>query len=90
MLRSQQQACSPTGTFIAGRPECGRNSDWVVAHWWEVGTWSGESCGLKPTNGPMACEGQTRFLVKDGKITEFVVTRTITEWEAAFLEQQKA
>lgn len=70
-------------------PECGRNSNWVVAHWWEVGTWSGESCGLTPSNAPMACEGQTRFFVKDGKIQEFVVTRTVTEWEKAFLEKQK-
>jgi hypothetical protein len=38
----------------------------------------------------MACEGQTRFLVKNGKIEEFVVTRTVTEWEAAFLAKQKA
>jgi hypothetical protein len=37
----------------------------------------------------MACEGQTRFFVKDGKIQEFVVTRTVTEWEKAFLEKQK-
>jgi hypothetical protein len=64
----------------------------VVAHWWEVGTWSGESCGLAPpvANSPnrMACEGQTRFLVQGGKIQEFVVTRTVTEWEKAFLEKQ--
>jgi len=42
-------------------PECGRNLDWVVAHWYETGTWSGESCGVPPNNQPMAVEGQTRF-----------------------------
>jgi len=73
-------------------PECGRGSNWVVAHWYETGTWSGESCGLAPTNKPMAVEGQTRFLVDPEKnvITDFVVTRTFTEWEQAFLEKQHA
>eukprot|EP00542_Grammatophora_oceanica_P009358 CAMPEP_0194026476 /NCGR_PEP_ID=MMETSP0009_2-20130614/766_1 /TAXON_ID=210454 /ORGANISM="Grammatophora oceanica, Strain CCMP 410" /LENGTH=158 /DNA_ID=CAMNT_0038665167 /DNA_START=145 /DNA_END=618 /DNA_ORIENTATION=+ len=63
-------------------PECGRTNDWIVAHWYETGTWTGESCGLKPTNEPMAVEGQTRFLVdpESLKITDFVVTRTFTEW----------
>lgn len=74
-------------------PECGRSSDgWVVAHWYERGTWTGESRGLTPQHTPMAVEGQTRFLVDpvDFKIKEFVVTRTFTEWEMAFLQQQKA
>ena len=80
---------SSTRSLICSRPECGRNSNWVVAHWWEVGTWSGESGGIAPTNLPMACQGQTRFLVDDGKILEFVVTRTVTEWEKAMLATQK-
>mmetsp|Transcript_1552 Transcript_1552/g.2117 ORF Transcript_1552/g.2117 Transcript_1552/m.2117 type:complete len:194 (-) Transcript_1552:256-837(-) len=71
-------------------PECGRNSRWVVANWWEVGTWSGESCGLKPTNKPMSCEGQTRFRVnEDFQIEEFVVFRTVTDWEQALIDKSK-
>ena len=57
-------------------PECGVNSNWVVAHWYETGHWSGDSRGIKATGNPMEVEGQTRFLVNDDlKITEFVVTR---------------
>ena len=72
-------------------PECGRNSNWVVAHWYETGTWSGTSCGIPPTHEPMTVEGQTRFLVdpESLKITDFVVTRTFTEWEKAMLEQSR-
>ena len=74
-------------------PECGRTSSggWVVAHWYETGTWSGESCGIPPQHTPMAVEGQTRFRVDPStlKIVEFVVTRTFTEWEMAFLEKQQ-
>lgn len=72
-------------------PECGRNSDWVFAHWYETGTWSGTSCGIEPTNRPMAVEGQTRFRVdpKDLVIREFVVTRTFTDWEKAYLSTQE-
>jgi hypothetical protein len=71
-------------------PECGRDSGWVVAHWYETGTWTGKSCGLQPTGEPMKVEGQTRFLVSedDFKIQEFVVTRTFTDWEKASLAQQ--
>lgn len=70
-------------------PECGHGSDWVVAHWFETGSWSGESRGLEPTGKPMACEGQTRFLVnpKTMLIEELVVTRTFTDWELALMEQ---
>ena len=68
------------------RPECGRESSWVVAHWYETGTWTGESCGIKPTGAPMRVEGQTRFFVtEDMKISDMVVTRTFTEWEKATL-----
>ncbi|EEC45391.1 predicted protein [Phaeodactylum tricornutum CCAP 1055/1] len=72
-------------------PECGRTSGWVVAHWYETGTWTGESCGLVPTNEHMAVEGQTRFLVDETelKIKEFVVTRTYTDWEKTLLEKQQ-
>lgn len=78
-------------------PTCGRTTEnnndgaaWVVAHWYETGTWSGESCGIAPQHTPMACEGQTRFRVDPTtmKIVEFVVTRTFTEWEKAFMEKQ--
>lgn len=73
-------------------PECGRTNEWVVAHWYETGTWSGESCGLQPNNEPMQVEGQTRFKVdpKSFKIRDFVVTRTFTDWEKAFLKQQQS
>jgi len=71
-------------------PECGRASDWVVAHWYETGAWSGESCGIPPPNPPvpMAVEGQTRFRVDPATLTiqELVVTRTFTEWEEKMLE----
>jgi hypothetical protein len=66
-------------------PECGRSSHWVVAHWFEVGTWSGTSCGLEPSGNKMACQGQTRFLVEHGKIQQLVVTRTFTDWEMALI-----
>jgi hypothetical protein len=72
-------------------PECGRNSPWVVAHWYEIGTWSQESCHIPPPlpPQPMAVEGQTRFRidVTTMKITEFVVTRTYTEWEKMLMER---
>ena len=71
-------------------PECGQRSDWVVAHWYETGTWSGDSCGISATNRPMVVEGQTRFLVdtESYKIKELVVTRTFTEWEEALMKKQ--
>lgn len=66
-------------------PECGRNSDWVVVHWYETGLWSGGSCGVPAPvpPQPFAVQGQTRFRVHPEtlKIQEFVVTRTFTEWE---------
>eukprot|EP00640_Fibrocapsa_japonica_P007597 CAMPEP_0113937712 /NCGR_PEP_ID=MMETSP1339-20121228/4276_1 /TAXON_ID=94617 /ORGANISM="Fibrocapsa japonica" /LENGTH=155 /DNA_ID=CAMNT_0000940583 /DNA_START=103 /DNA_END=570 /DNA_ORIENTATION=+ /assembly_acc=CAM_ASM_000762 len=66
-------------------PICNRGrSRWVLAHWYEKGSWSGKSCGLEPDGSPLTVEGQTRFLVSDElKITEFVVTRTFSEWEKA-------
>lgn len=72
-------------------PECGRNSPyWVVVHWYETGTWSHESCNIPPPQSPlpMAVEGQTRFRIDENtkKIAEFIVARTFTEWEKAFLE----
>jgi hypothetical protein len=73
-------------------PEKGRTSAWVVAHWFETGTWSGDSCGIPAANKPMAVEGQTRFLVDREalKITDMVVTRTFTEWEERLLEKRQA
>jgi hypothetical protein len=73
-------------------PEKGRTSEWVVAHWFETGTWSGDSCGIPASNKPMAVEGQTRFLVDREalKITDMVVTRTFTEWEERLLEKRQA
>lgn len=63
-------------------PKCGIDCNWVVAHWYETGHWTGDSRGIKATGKPMAVEGQTRFYVNDDlKVTEFVVTRTFTEWE---------
>ena len=71
-------------------PECGRASPWVVAHWYETGTWSGYSCGVPAPNPPlpMAVEGQTRFRVDAETFTiqELVVTRTFTEWEQQMLQ----
>mmetsp|Transcript_65563 Transcript_65563/g.77631 ORF Transcript_65563/g.77631 Transcript_65563/m.77631 type:complete len:182 (-) Transcript_65563:102-647(-) len=66
-------------------PVCGRgDSRWVLAHWYETGTWSGFSCGLYPEGTPLTVEGQTRFLVSDElKITDVVVTRTFSDWEKA-------
>jgi hypothetical protein len=73
-------------------PEKGRTSAWVVAHWFETGTWSGDSGGIPAGNKPMAVEGQTRFLVDREalKITDLVVTRTFTEWEERLLEKRQA
>lgn len=64
-------------------PTCGRGSTrWVFAHWYEEGTWKGESEGIEPEMTPLDVEGQTRFLVNDDlKITEMVVTRTFCDWE---------
>jgi hypothetical protein len=64
-------------------PEKGRTSEWVVAHWFETGRWSGASC---------AVEGQTRFLVDREalEITDMVVTRISTEWEERVLEKRLA
>ncbi len=63
---------------------------WVVAHWYEVGHWSEDSCGIDAPNPPipMAVEGQTRFRVAEDKIQEFVVTRTFTEWENAMVDKR--
>lgn len=69
-------------------PTCGRNNNWVFAHWYETGTWSGDSRGIKASGNPMEVEGQTRFYVNDElHITEFVVTRTFTEWEETLQKQ---
>eukprot|EP00531_Pseudo-nitzschia_arenysensis_P003698 CAMPEP_0116125236 /NCGR_PEP_ID=MMETSP0329-20121206/5703_1 /TAXON_ID=697910 /ORGANISM="Pseudo-nitzschia arenysensis, Strain B593" /LENGTH=501 /DNA_ID=CAMNT_0003619263 /DNA_START=166 /DNA_END=1671 /DNA_ORIENTATION=- len=67
------------------------NGKWVVAHWYEVGHWSEDSCGIDAPNPPlpMAVEGQTRFRVVEDKIQEFVVTRTFTEWENAMVTKRK-
>ncbi len=68
-----------------------KDGKWVVAHWYEVGHWSEESCGIEAPNPPipMAVEGQTRFRVVDEKIQEFVVTRTFTEWENAMVAKRE-
>lgn len=78
-------------SYCTQGPECGRHSNWVVAHWYEVGTWSGASCGLAPTHRPMHVEGQTRFRINPStlEIVELVVTRTFTEWEQALQERQQ-
>lgn len=72
-------------------PTCARNSNWVFAHWYETGHWTGDSQGIRATGNPMACEGQTRFYVNDQlQITEFVVTRTFTEWENVLQQMSRA
>ena len=74
---------------------------WVLAHWYERGTWSGTSCGIAPPSPPqpMYVEGQTRFgmVRKDDKddnnedstptwvIAKLIVTRTFTPWEQTLL-----
>ena len=80
--------------FVAAHPDCvvhfhhpptalgGRGNRWVFAHWYETGTWSGESLGITPHNTPLSVEGQTRFLVNDDlEIERIVVTRTFSDWE---------
>ena len=62
--------------------------NWVFVHWYETGTWTGDSKGIKATGNKMEVEGQTRFHVNDeSKITELVVTRTFTEWEESLQKQ---
>jgi len=70
---------------------------WVVAHWYENGHWSADSCGIPAPDPPrpMKVEGQTRFRVvsesdqDEPKIKEFVVTRTFTEWENAMIAKRR-
>lgn len=71
---------------------------WVVAHWYENGHWSEDSCGIQAPDPPlpMAVEGQTRFRVSPDpsdnnkpKIQQFVVTRTFTEWENAMVAKRR-
>jgi hypothetical protein len=70
-------------------PKCGHDDNWVIAHWYETGHWSGVSRGIEATGNPMQVEGQTRFLVNDDlKISKFVVTRTFTEWEQTLQKKQ--
>jgi hypothetical protein len=72
-------------------PTCGRgNTRWVYAHWYEEGTWRGESLDIPPQNTPLKVEGQTRFLVGDDlKISEMVVTRTFSDWEKEVQAKKK-
>ena len=67
---------------------------WVVAHWWETGTWCGESCNIPVPDPPrnMKCEGQTRFQINTSTntIDKLIVTRTFTEWETKFQQQQRS
>jgi len=87
--------------FLLAHPDCvvhfhyepklidNNNEKWVIAHWYETGTWSGKSCDIEPTFQPMACEGQTRFKINDDNlIEELVVTRTFTDWEMLQQKQQ--
>jgi len=74
-----------------------QDGTWVVAHWYENGHWSQDSCGIEAPNPPlpMAVEGQTRFRVAsqpgrdEPKIEEFVVTRTFAEWENAMITKRQ-
>ncbi len=71
-------------------PTCGRglNNNWVYAHWYEEGAFSGNSQGIEPDGSPLTVQGQTRFLVGNNlKIREIVITRTFSRWEEALLEK---
>lgn len=73
-------------------PTCGRgrNNNWVYAHWYEEGSWSGKSQGIEPDGSPLTVQGQTRFLVDDDlKIKEIVITRTFSRWEEEMLLNKK-
>ena len=70
-------------------PTCGRgrNNNWVHAHWYEEGSWSGPSEGIAPDGSPLTVQGQTRFWVDDDlKIKEIVITRTFSRWEEMLLK----
>eukprot|EP00578_Thalassiosira_sp_NH16_P015463 CAMPEP_0181126580 /NCGR_PEP_ID=MMETSP1071-20121207/27717_1 /TAXON_ID=35127 /ORGANISM="Thalassiosira sp., Strain NH16" /LENGTH=249 /DNA_ID=CAMNT_0023212215 /DNA_START=15 /DNA_END=764 /DNA_ORIENTATION=- len=69
-------------------PTCGRgrNNNWVYAHWYEEGSWCGNSQGIEPDGSLLTVQGQTRFLVDDDlKIKEIVITRTFSRWEEMML-----
>ncbi len=75
-------------TNLIQSPTCGRgrNNNWVYAHWYEEGSWSGKSSGIEPDGSPLTVQGQTRFLVdNDLKITEIVIARTFSRWEEEML-----
>ena len=82
--------------FVAAHPDCivrleteprlDRDGKWVWCHWAETGTWSGESCGLKPDGSVLEVSGHTRFEVEkqkggEYKIARQVVYRTFANWE---------
>lgn len=74
------------------RPTCGRgrNNNWVYAHWYEEGSFSGKSQGIEPDGSPLTVQGQTRFHVNnDLKIDEIVITRTFSKWEEQLLLKSK-
>lgn len=74
--------------LIDNKSNVNGDEKWVIAHWYETGTWSGKSCNIEPTFQPMAVEGQTRFKINnENLIEELVVTRTFTDWE--IMQQQK-
>lgn len=71
-------------------PTCGRgrNNNWVYAHWYEEGSWSGSSKGIEPDGSKLDVQGQTRFWVDDDlKIKEIVITRTFSRWEESLLKR---
>lgn len=73
-------------------PTCAKGeSRWVFAHWFETGTWKGESCGIEAEGTPLDVEGQTRFYVNDDcKIEELVVTRTFSNWEKELFSRRSS
>ncbi len=82
LQHNQQYKSSPT----CGR---GRNNNWVHAHWYEEGTWSGNSQGIEADMSPLHVQGQTRFWVDDDlKIREIVITRTFSRWEESLIKAQ--
>ena len=81
-----------TYNILLYRPTCGRgrNNNWVYAHWYEEGSFSGKSQCIEPDGSPLTVQGQTRFHVNnDLKIDEIVITRTFSKWEEQLLVKNK-
>eukprot|EP00537_Pseudo-nitzschia_pungens_P007595 CAMPEP_0172360220 /NCGR_PEP_ID=MMETSP1060-20121228/4295_1 /TAXON_ID=37318 /ORGANISM="Pseudo-nitzschia pungens, Strain cf. cingulata" /LENGTH=393 /DNA_ID=CAMNT_0013082161 /DNA_START=47 /DNA_END=1229 /DNA_ORIENTATION=+ len=88
---AQRERADDNGSGSGSNDDGDDDGTWVVAHWYEIGNWSGDSCGIPAPDPPlaMAVEGQTRFRVVEiggsPRIERFVVTRTFTDWENAMV-----